>query len=182
MTLRGTYLAFLWALLLLPGAALTSQDDIRRLPPSTFPHLPGRVRSDLERRGCTVPQVWYDTVPRNVVRGHFQRSGQLDWAVLCSVAGVSTILVYWDGQPDSLAALASGADAAYRQDVGGGRIGFSRAVGVVDARYIRQHFKWYGGTEPPPLDHEGISDAFVEKASVVWCWYQGRWLQLTGAD
>ena len=182
MTLRTTRLVFVWALLPLSGATLKSQDDIRRLSPSTFPQLPGRVRTDLERRRCTVPQVWYDTVPGNVVRGHFQRSGQLDWAVLCSVAGASTILVYLDGQPDSVAALASNADAAYRQDVGGGTIGFSRAVGVVDAGYIRQHFKWYGGAEPPPLDHEGISDAFVEKASVVWYWYQGRWLQLTGAD
>jgi hypothetical protein len=52
----------------------------------------------------------------------------------------------------------------------------------VDARFISQHHKRYGGPEPPPLDHEGINDAFVEKASGVWYWYRGKWLRLSGAD
>jgi hypothetical protein len=40
----------------------------------------------------------------------------------------------------------------------------------------------YGGPKPPPLDHEGISDIFIGKASVVWYWYRDRWLKLQGAD
>ena len=44
------------------------------------------------------------------------------------------------------------------------------------------HHELYGGPKPPPLDHDGINDMFVGKASVVWYRYQGRWLQLTGAD
>jgi hypothetical protein len=38
------------------------------------------------------------------------------------------------------------------------------------------------GPKPPPIDHLGIDDAFLEKASVVHYYYQGKWLQLTGAD
>ncbi|PYR66590.1 MAG: hypothetical protein DMG20_12690 [Acidobacteria bacterium] len=40
----------------------------------------------------------------------------------------------------------------------------------------------YGGPKPPPIDHLGINDVFIEKASVVWYFYQGKWLQLQGAD
>jgi len=121
-------------------------------------------------------------VPANVISGHFRTAAQTDWAVLCSVDRVSTILVYWEGGTDSVAELGSAPDKAYLQGVGGGRIGFSRAIAVVDGRFIRQRFEEFGGPEPPPLDHEGINDAFVEKASGVWYWYQGKWLRLTGAD
>ena len=31
-------------------------------------------------------------------------------------------------------------------------------------------------------DHDGIDDAFLEKASVTWYWDNGRWMQLQGAD
>ena len=38
------------------------------------------------------------------------------------------------------------------------------------------------GPEPPPIDHQGINYAFIEKASVVLYWYEGQWLCLQGAD
>ena|SRR5713226_4246511 len=176
-------------LLALSATTLLAQDpwaradlETRRLPPSMFRRLPTPVRADLERRGCTVPQIWADTGSANVVTGHFRTTAKTDWAVLCSVHRVSIILVYWEGRADSVAELGSTPDKSYLQGVGGGQIGFSRAIGSVDARYIGQRFQRYGGPEPPPLDHEGINDAFVEKASRVWYWYQGKWLELTGSD
>jgi hypothetical protein len=30
--------------------------------------------------------------------------------------------------------------------------------------------------------HDGIDDAFVEKASAVWYLRQGKWVQLAGTD
>jgi hypothetical protein len=30
--------------------------------------------------------------------------------------------------------------------------------------------------------NDGIEDAFMEKASVVWYWHEGKWLQLAGAN
>ncbi|HVH31450.1 MAG TPA: hypothetical protein VNA31_07275 [bacterium] len=168
------------------AGAQSSQDradvQTRRLPPSAFPRLPTTVRTDLERRGCTIPQAWIDTKPGNVISGHFRNDRQLDWAVLCSLKRVSTILVYWAGRADSADQLASAADKDFLQGVGGDSVGFSRSIDVVQARFIREHFEQYGGSEPPPIDHEGINDAFVEKASVVRYWYQGKWLALTGAD
>lgn len=44
------------------------------------------------------------------------------------------------------------------------------------------HYRAYGGPEPPPIDHQGIDDAFLEKASTTWYYDGGRWLQLQGAD
>ena len=45
-----------------------------------------------------------------------------------------------------------------------------------------RHYRAYGGPEPPPIDHHGIDDAFLEKASVTWQdFHQGKWLQLQGA-
>jgi hypothetical protein len=32
------------------------------------------------------------------------------------------------------------------------------------------------------VTHTGINDAFVEKASVVWYWHTGKWLQLTASN
>ena len=81
-----------------------------------------------------------------------------------------------------VAELASAPDLNYLQDIGGGVLGFSRALGVASPRYIQERYEVYGGLEPPPLDHDGVNDAFVEKGSVVWYWYEGQWLQLTGAD
>jgi len=154
----------------------------RRLAPSVYARLPAAVLADLKHRGCTIPQLWSDTVPGNVVSGHFRKAGQFDWAVLCSINRISRILVYWAGQADSVAELAVSPDKDFLQGVGADRIGYSRAIGVASAEVIRQNYQWYGGTEPPQLDHEGIEDAFVEKASVVWYWYEGKWLRLTGAD
>jgi len=180
---------FLVAVLSTASATLPAQDawdkadrEIRRLSPSMFSGLPRPVGADLERRGCTIPQVWYQKVPGNVISGHFRTPTATDWAVLCSVKGVSTILVYFKGQSDSVAELGPAPDKGYLQGVGDGKIGYSRAIGVVDSSFIRQHYEWHGGAEPPPLDHEGIDDAFVEKASEVWYWYQGKWLRLSGAD
>jgi hypothetical protein len=36
--------------------------------------------------------------------------------------------------------------------------------------------------KPPRIDHKGIDDAFVGKASEVHYYYRGKWLELQGAD
>jgi hypothetical protein len=182
-------LAWSCLLLLLSAAPLEAQDlwgqadlQTRRLPPSAFQQLPPLIRADLEHRRCTIPQLWDASAPGNVVHGHFRAARGTDWAVLCSVNRASTLLVYWGGRVDSVDQLAPAPDKTYLQGVAGGRIGFSRAIGAVDASVVREHHR-YGEAQPPPLmDHDGISDAFVEKASIVWYWYQGKWLELPGAD
>ena len=154
-----------------------------RLPPSDFPHLSKSVRDDLDARGCTIPQVYCGNCkPHNVISGHFKHPSQVDWTVLCSIDRQSTLLIYWGGSAESVSELSTTADKRWLQGMGGDIIGFSHGIYTVDAKYITDHAHWYGGELPPHLDHEGIDEAFVEKASSVHYWYEGEWLQLRGAD
>jgi hypothetical protein len=154
-----------------------------RLPPSDFLNLPKNVRSDLEARGCTIPQIdSYNGEPHNVISGHFKNSDQIDWAVLCSIERRSTILIYWAGSSELVSELSTSADKRWLQGIGDDKIGFSRSISTADAKYIAVHASSYGGEVPPVLDHEGIDDGFMEKASVVRYWFEGEWLTLQGAD
>lgn len=136
----------------------------------------------MDRRGCTIPQEAFSKKPHNVIRGSFARPGQTDWAVLCSVKGTSTILVFWNGSPKNPAAIAASEDRNYLQGITQNEIGYSRGISAANRDFIMRHHQAYGGPTPPPIDHQGIDDAFLEKASVTWYLYRGKWLRLTGAD
>lgn len=154
-----------------------------RLKPSAFRDLSAEVRGYLERRGCEIPQSFSNKAPHNVIRGRFTGATQLDIAVLCSKAGISTVLVFRSGTTSSVAELAAHPDEIFLQVVdAGGVVGYSRALGVATPSHIRQHYANFGGAKPPPMDHGGLEDMFVEKGSIVWYWYRGQWLQLQGSD
>lgn len=155
---------------------------IVRLPPKAFLELPSAVARELERRGCRVPQEAFTKKPHNVVRGEFARPGQTDWAVLCSRDGASTILVFWNGSGTAPAEIAKAEDRNYLQGISSSLIGFSRGIRAVGREFIMRHYQAYGGPAPPPVEHQGIDDAFIEKASVTHYFHNGKWLQLTGAD
>jgi hypothetical protein len=153
-----------------------------RLQPSAFSKLPRNIVNFLENRGYTIPQCCQDTSPHNVICGSFVKKGQQDWAVLASKKRVSTIMVFWNGSDKQPAEVEPISDKTFLQGIGGNKIGFSRAISVASKAFILQHYESYGGPKPPPIDHEGIDDAFVEKASKVHYYYQSKWLHLTGAD
>jgi hypothetical protein len=153
-----------------------------RLAPAMFRELSAEIQQYLRRRNCTIPQSWTNQRPHNVVRGRFTGSTDTDIAVLCSIGQTSRILVFRSGLTAQVAELAPQPDDGYLQRVDGRAFGFSRALEVATPAYIQEHYEAYGGPKPPPLNHDGINDIFVEKASVVWYWYNGRWLQLQGAD
>jgi hypothetical protein len=155
---------------------------IVRFSPAAFPELPMNLSLELQRRGCTIPQATYSKARNNVIKGEFAKRGQTDWAVLCSVKNVSTILVFWNGSKDNPAAIAGSEDNGYIQLQGPGQSGYSRGIDAVGRDFIMRHYQAYGGPRPPPIDHQGIEDVFIEKGSVVWYFYEGRWLKLTGSD
>jgi len=182
-------LGFVVAAVVLCGGRPVAQDweransEILRLKPDAFEVLSPPVRADLERRGCSVPQTYMNGSPHNVVRGRFTSARQLDIALLCSRVHASSILVYPSGALVGVRELARQPDRSYLQIVNGdGVIGFSRSLSVATPQYIRRQHARYGGPTPPALDHDGIEDGFLEKASVVWYWHQGRWWRLPGAD
>jgi len=138
--------------------------------PSEFRKLPPNLKSELERRGCTIPV--YLPVSQNVVRGQFAKHGEFDWAVLCSKQDVTTLLVFWNGSPQNAAELLA---IPNHNDVSEWYI---RPVGK---DFIEQHYRAYGGPKPPPIDHEGIESG-GEHVSTVFYRYRGKWLHLQGAD
>jgi hypothetical protein len=120
--------------------------------------------------------------PHNVIKGSFAKKGQIDWAVLCSSNGNSSILVFWGSPAQNVYQHASSPDKDFLQGGGDGRIEYSRMISPVDGANIIRYYKEFGGPKPPPIDHQGIEDSFVGKASVILYYYRGRWLKLTGAD
>lgn len=171
----------------IPAEAWATADlSVRRLSPDTFGMLPASVRKELIRLGCTIPQTYEQERPHNVISGRFTSSAGTDWAVLCSRARISTILVFQRGQTPPLE-LATAPDRDYLQGnlegLGGSAIEFSRLISVATARFIRAAAAaGHGGPAPPPLDHDGIDDAFAGKGSKVLYFNSGKWLTLAGSD
>jgi hypothetical protein len=159
-----------------------AERGIVRRPPADFPELPANVVGELKRRGCTIPQEAFTKKPHNVIKGQFAKPGQTDWAVLCSRGGSSSILVFWNGSENNPSEIARMEDRIFLQGITPDQIGYSRGVSPVGKDFIMRHFQAYGGPTPPPIDHQGIDDAFIEKASVTHYYHAGKWLKLTGAD
>lgn len=158
------------------------ESHIIRLQPSVFAQLPIQIVRALQEQGCTIPQSFVDLQPHNVVQGELRRKGQVDWAVLCSRDDHSSILVFGNSSPTRITEISRQPDGIFVQGIGGGKLGYSRRIGIVGKQFITEHYRAYGGPEPPRIDHQGIDDAFLEKASVVHYYHEGRWLELTGAD
>jgi hypothetical protein len=188
MTMNGKSARFLigaWLLLgQFPSPSEWTRADLEtvRLAPARFAALPLAVRNELDRRGCAVPQPFTAKAdqPENAIRGHFISPEATDWAVLCSRQRRSSILVFRGGV-SKIDELAAEEDAAGLQVTGPGEIGYSRGISIASPRYIREHNR--DPEHPlPVLNHDGIDDAFIEKASVVWYWSVNQWLKLAGAD
>ena len=156
--------------------------EVMRLSPSNFPQVPKSIRQELSRRGCTIPQIWRDKKPRNVIQGRFIQTDEVDWVVLCSVNRTSSILVFRNNSAAVFADLAHQADIDFIQGEGDQEIGYSRGLAAVGRKVIMSDYQAYGGKTPPPIDPQGIEDAFVDKASIILYFYRGKWLTLTGSD
>ncbi len=175
-------------LALFQGGLPTSQQwekaerQIPRRSPSAFKQLPSSIVKQLEARGCTIPQVGGVSGLHNVIRGEFAARGQTAWAVLCSKGGKSVIWVFWNKPSRCPRELAPMEDIHFLETGVSGQIEYSRGIRPVGKDYILKHYEAYGGPKPPTVEHQGIEDYFVGKASVIWYCYRGKWLQLTGAD
>lgn len=166
----------------LSAHAADSTKSFRRLRVENYPELPSGVAAVLQSRSCTIPQPHKDGPARNVIRGEFFRKRQKGWAVLCSSGGKSSILVFRNDHDRSPDEIAKDTDSHFLIDTPQGWTSYSREISAVDRKFIFYHYRAYGGPEPPPIDHKGIDDAFLEKASITWYWYNGKWMQLQGAD
>lgn len=79
-----------------------AEQAIVRVRETAFAKLPERVRRALRESRCLVPQPG-DRVagrgpPVNAISGQFARAGQVDWAILCSSGGYSSIYLVWEAR------------------------------------------------------------------------------------
>jgi hypothetical protein len=156
-----------FAVIALAAPCVSSATEVPRLDLSSFTAVPPAVRSGLKQQGCTIPQTFLARKPENVVRGSFTGPSSSEWAALCSVGGVSEILVFRATSTRPVARLAKFPDENFVQAVAPGRSGYSRRLRAVPTRVRGLN---------------GIEDAFLEKASTVWVYERGRWQEKPGAD
>jgi hypothetical protein len=177
------------ALILSSGLALQSPEEFaradlatRRLAPSAIPGLPTQVRQALERRGCTIPQLSSKSVPHNAVRGAFTAPKRIEWAVLCSRAKTSSILVLGESSGTLVAQFAERPDVMSLQRAGPWGIVFSREVSAAMPETVRMLRQRETGRAVPSINHDGIRDDFVDKYAVVWYRDGKTWLRIPGSD
>ena len=150
------------------------------LSPTAFPELPKNIVGDLQRRHCKIPQLLHEKKV-NVIKGEFAKRGQTDWAALCEVGRTTSILIYWNGSEINPARIGQQDDAARYEITEEGKENI-RVISAVGRREIMTHYSHSPGPKPPPIDHQGIDDAFVGKASSIAYFYNGKWIGLSGSD
>lgn len=155
-------------------------DEIKRLPPNAY-KIPTELLTELQQQGCTIPQADLQGGPNNVIKGQFAKKGQTDWAALCSKEGFSSILIHWGGAANCPSEIGRAEDSGYLQGIGDGEVGFSRQIRVVNQKAILSYGR-YNGDKLPAITHQGIEDAFLDKASGILYCHEGQWLGIAGAD
>ena len=140
-----------------------AERQIVRLPPTAFPELSRKVIRELQRRGCTIPQPPSASKLHNVISGAFAKPGQTDWAVLCSLKGVSTILVFWNASEKNPAEIATMEDRTFLQGISPERIAYSSAISAVGKDFIMRHYNAYGGPKRRTLITKALMMRFLRK-------------------
>ena len=139
---------------------------IRLLPVSSFPDLPGAVATELNRRGCMIPQSFEAKQPENVIHGAFRAAGSSDWAALCSSQQTTTLYVFFAGQ-------ALGTEP-------GGSV-FGSAWGIAD-RSVAELRSTPAIRRGLTIDHDAIDDARLERSLAIHYFEAGRWVNLRPDD
>jgi hypothetical protein len=159
---------------------------IRRLPVSSFPDLPASIVEPLNRRGCTVPQTYEAHRPENVVHASLEQAGSSDWAVLCSVHGTVSLLVFFDGDSGQAEAkplvLATTPETARLQAHDpSGVLGFNWGI---DAATPQQVHDAQSGLKhrPARVDHDALADSIVEHRTIYRFYAKSNWFLLDTAD
>jgi hypothetical protein len=148
---------------------------IRHLPVSSFPDLPAAIQDQLTSRGCLIPQTYEARQPENVVHASLERSGSSDWAVLCSVRGTVSLLVFFAGgaAPPIVLATAPETERLQAHDPSG-VLGFNWGIDpaspeqVHEAQSSMEH-------RPPRLDHDALADSIVDRRTVYHFFSKNVW-------
>lgn len=135
------------------------------IPVSHFRQLPGAVATDLNHRGCNIVRG------NNVISEDFDGTGQRGWAALCQQDNQASLLVY----------LAGSSKPAVFGTHGAGLVGdpeSARGIRVADWDYVARHNP---GIRPAAAPKACIEDG-VGMGSSIYCYLNGEWVRLAGAD
>lgn len=151
---------------------------IHRLPISSFPDLPSAVAQELDRRGCMIPQTYEAHHPENVVHASLERANSSDWAVLCSVHGTVTLLVFFGNSAGKPTELAQSLETRrlQRHD-SSGVYGFNWGIDPADPATI--HNSVTGPDRPPLLNYDGLADSVVDRSTLYRVFLNHAWTVVT---
>jgi hypothetical protein len=152
---------------------------VRHLPISSFPELPQDISTVLIARGCLIPQTYQAHRPENVIHGALERAGTSDWAVLCSVEGRVSLLVFFaSGAAASPVVLADHAETERLQTHdASGSLGFNWGIDpatpadVHEAQAAMAH-------RPAAPDHDAVADSVIDRNTVYHLYRNGAWDRL----
>lgn len=156
----------------------TQKYEVRHLPPSSFPDLPDDIADVLNQRGCLIPQTYQAHHPENVIHGSFQRPGSTDWAVLCSIDGKVSLLVFFGNRPRDPMTLSSAPETQRLQvhDTNG-ILGFNWGIDGASPQSV--HDAQIGlSPRPPRLDHDALGDSIVDRKTIYHYFAKGAWSQV----
>jgi hypothetical protein len=154
---------------------------IRHLPINAFPQLPAAVEDALVRRNCKIPQTYEARQPENVVNASLERHGSSDWAVLCSVDGTVSLLVFFASGGDPMV-VASEPETDRLQAHGATNVlGFN--WGIDPAHPETVHEAQFGMSHPPPrLDHDALADSVIDRRTIYRVFAKGAWTVIDTRD
>jgi hypothetical protein len=154
---------------------------IRHLPIDAFPQLPAAVGEVLVRRGCLIPQTYEAHQPENVINASLERHGSSDWAVLCSVDGKVSLLVFFTNARDPMV-VASAAETDRLQTHGATNVlGFNWGIDSAPPETV--HDAQIGMSHPPPrLDHDALADSVIDRRTIYRVFAKGAWTVIDTRD
>jgi hypothetical protein len=155
---------------------------IRHLPVSSFPQLPPTVQDQLNRRSCLIPQTYDAHAPENVVHASFERRGSSDWAVLCSVNGTVSLLVFFSSNSGDPTVLAASPETRRLQAHNATEVlGFN--WGIDPASPDEVHQAQLGmRTLPPRIDHDALADSVIDGRTIYRFFSRNAWTLIDTHD
>lgn len=155
---------------------------VEHLPASSFPALPAAVVAELNRRGCLIPQTYEAHGPENVIHGGFRRAGEKDWAVLCSVRGTVSLLVFFDGAAASPEVLTTEAETSRLElNNASGKLEFDWGIDVATPELVHEA-QAQMRRRPAKLDHDAVAESVIDGATVYHFYAGTAWATVETRD
>ncbi len=122
-----------------------------------------------------IPQTYEAHRPENVVHASLERAGSSDWAVLCSVQGTVSLLVFFGDKPAQLMVLASSPETTRLQKHDStGVLGFNWGIDPASPEQI--HEAQSGMENRSPLfDHDALADSVVDRRTIDHYYARSGW-------